>query len=148
MCKINAPIPLYYVLFSSRYGLSYLIMWSLRMIMCTFCLVEWSFNLIVRSLYLVTCISHSVHLSFSYNIFFGYVLLSFGSALFYLVMRSCHSVICSFHYSLFLCALIMCSFYALFLCALLMRSFYVLFVFALFMRSCYVVFRSVSESKN
>ena len=39
---------------------------------------------------------------------------------FHLVMRSFHSVMYSFHYSLFLCALFMCSFHALFLCALFM----------------------------
>ena len=39
---------------------------------------------------------------------------------FHLVMRSFHSVMYSFYYSLFLCALFMCSFHALFLCALFM----------------------------
>ena len=61
-----------------------------------------------------------------------------------LVMSFCHSVMCSFHYSLFLYALIMCFFNALFvfvfLCTLIMRSFHVLFLFALFMRSYYVLF--------
>ena len=53
MCKSNASTSLYYVLFSFLYGLSFLVMRSLRMIMCTFCLVEWLFYLIVSSLNLV-----------------------------------------------------------------------------------------------
>ena len=67
MCKINAPISLYYVLSLFCYKLSYLVMRSLRRIMCAFCLVKWSINLIVlkvnlivHSLYLVMCTSHLV----------------------------------------------------------------------------------------
>ena len=99
--------------------------------MYTFCLLEWSFNLIVPSLYLGMgmCTFHLVKVSF---FFFGYVLLSFGSALsFYLVVRPYHSVMCSFHYLLF---------YALFVCALSMRCFYALFLCALFMCSLYSLF--------
>ena len=53
MCKSNASTSLYCVLFSFLYGLLYLVMRSLRIIMYTFCLVEWLFYLIVSSLNLV-----------------------------------------------------------------------------------------------
>ena len=114
----------YYVLLLFRYGLSYLLMWSLRMIMCTFCLVEWSYNLIVRSLYLVMCTSHLVIISY-FLVMCSYHLLQ---RCFYLVMRSCHSVMCSFRY--------------------VILSFYVLFVCALWVRSFYCIFRVVWELKN
>ena len=113
---------------------------SLRIIMCTFCLVEWSFNLIVRSLYLVMCISHLIIIPyFLFMCFYHLVQRSF-----YLVLHSCHSVMCFFlirsFYALLLCATFrrsrfMCSFNALFLCALCIRSFYAVFVCALSIRS-------------
>ena len=93
VCKINAPISLYYVLLFFRYGLSYLVMRSLKIIMCNFCLVQWSFNFIVRSLYLVMCTSHLVVISYSF-VMCSYHLVQCS---FYLVMRSCHSVMCSFY---------------------------------------------------
>ena len=113
MRKINTPISLCYVVLLFRYGLSHLVMWSLWMIMCTFCLVESSYNLIVRLLYLVLCTSYLVILYFLVQ------------CSFYLVMRSCYSVMCSFHYSLF---------FALFLSTFCIHSFYVLFVSALCIR--------------
>ena len=93
------------------------------MIMCTFCLLEWSFNLIVPSLYLAMCTFHLVKMSY----FFGYVLLSFASGLF---LFSCLPL--SFRYLLFLL-------FAL-LCTVCMRSWYVLFLSTLFMCSVYVIF--------
>ena len=72
---------------------------------------------------------------------------------FNLVTRSVNSVMRSYHYVFFVCALCMrcfyalflralfvCSFYAPFLCALCIRSLYALFLFAHFMRSFYVLF--------
>ena len=88
---------------------------------------------------------------FCYILFFGYVLLLFSSTLF-LVIRSCHSDMCSFHHSFFLCTVIVCCFYALFMClfmcslyslclwALCMCSLYTLFECALFMYSLYNLF--------
>ena len=93
------------------------------MIMCTFCLLEWSFNLVVPSLYLVMSTFHLVKMSY----FFGYVLLSFASGLF---LFSCLPL--SFRYLLFLL-------FAL-LCTVCMRSWYVLFLSTLFMCSVYVIF--------
>ena len=124
MCKINAPISFYYVLFLFRYGLSYLVMWSLRMIMCTFCLVEWSYNLIVRSLYLVMCTSHLVIISYFWlcALIIWFFLFSYA--------------LLSFHYVLFP------------LSALFMRSLYVLFVYALWMSSFHDIFHVVWELKN
>ena len=118
MCKINTLISLYYVLLLFRYGLSYLVMWSLRMIMCTFSLTKWSFNLIVRSLYLVMWTSHLVIISY-FLVMCSYHLVQRS---FYLIIRSCHFVMCFFNYSLFLCAPFMRCYYVLFLCALLIRS--------------------------
>ena len=72
---------------------------------------------------------------------------------FNLVTRSVNSVMRSYHYVFFVCALCMrcfyalflralfvCSFYAPFLGALCIRSLYALFLFAHFMRSFYVLF--------
>ena len=123
MCKINTTFSLYNVLLSFRYGLSYLVMWFLWMIMCTFCLFEWSFYLIVRSLYLVLCTTHLVISHFLVQ------------SSFYLVMRSCYSVVCSFHYSLFICALFIRFLYSLFLWALCICCLYTPFECTIFMAS-------------
>ena len=133
MWKRNASTSLHYVLFTFLYGLSYLVMQSLRMIMCTFCLVEWLFYLIVSSLNLVMRTSDLVTISF------------------FLVMGSYHMIQCFFIWLCFsdimLCALyIICSFmrscYALFVFALVMCSLYVLFVYFLWIHSFYVFFIS------
>ena len=116
MCKINGSVSFYYVLFWFLYGLSYLVMWSF---------VVWSFNLTMRSLYLVMCTSHLVIIYF-----LGYVLLPFSSALFLFSYP-----LLSFHYVLFpLFALLMRSLYWLCLCIRLMRFYYVLFICALCIR--------------
>ena len=54
---------------------------------------------------------------------------------FYLVKRFSHSVMCSFHYVLFIYTLFMCSFNALFFCVLFIRSLYSFFLCPLLMSS-------------
>ena len=120
MCKSDAPISLYYVLVLFRCEVSYLVMYSLRMITRNLCLLEWLFNLIVHSLYLVMCTSHLVIIS-------SYILVmcscNFVQRSFYLVMHSYHSVMCSSHNLLFFMRSYYVLRFALFLCALLMRPF-------------------------
>lgn len=90
--KLIRPLHFFYMLFSFRYVLPYWIMCSLGIIMSTFRLDERSFNLILRSLYLIMCTSHFVILSY-FLVVCSYHLLRRS---FYLVIRSSHSVMCFF----------------------------------------------------
>ena len=120
--KINSPTSPYCMLFSFLCGLSYLVMRSLRMIMCTFYLIQWTFNLIVRSLNLVMWTSHLFIISY-FLVTCTYHLIQRS---FYLVMLFCHSVKWSLHYWLLSCVLFMRSYYVLFLCSLFACCFYLI----------------------